>query len=191
MSATPRPTPPRPKSDRRGGGFKALAASVGRFTKPIFGKRGLADGAIAAEWPLIIGETLAGVTMPEKISYPRGDRRGGTLYLRVANGSFATELIHLEPQLIERINRYFGYQAIARVKLNQGPLHAPAARALSGAPKAAQLPQKPGVSATPSDDRLAGVDDPELYAALRALGEAVNERQDKYQGKRHKTDIKP
>ncbi|MEX2449673.1 MAG: DUF721 domain-containing protein [Rhodospirillales bacterium] len=171
--------PSYPKQDRRGGGFKALAATVERFTKPIFGKRGLADGAIAAQWPQIIGDTLATVTMPEKVSYPRGDRRGGTLYLRVANGSFATELIHLEPQLIERINRYFGYQAISRVRLNQGPVTAPKSPPRSGA--------TPDLSGAEPDIRLDAIDDPDLHAALQALGRAVSSRRTKG----HKTDIKP
>jgi hypothetical protein len=171
--------PSYPKQDRRSGGFKALAATVERFTKPIFGKRGLADGAIAAQWPQIIGDTLANVTMPEKVSYPRGDRRGGTLYLRVANGSFATELIHLEPQLIERINRYFGYRAISRVRLNQGPVTAPKSPPRSGV--------TPDHSEAEPDLRLDAIDDPDLHAALRALGQAVSSRRTKG----HKTDIKP
>ena len=48
------------------------------------------------------------------------------MHLRVASGGLAMELQHFEPVLVERINAYFGYPAVARVKLIQGPLPAPA-----------------------------------------------------------------
>ena len=65
---------------------------------------------------------------------PRGWRaapggRGGTLHVRVGSGALALELQHLEPVVIERINTYFGYRAVERLKLVHGPLPAPRGRA--------------------------------------------------------------
>lgn len=162
------------ETDRKGGGFRALGTALNKMTKPIFGKRGLADGVIAMEWPQIVGESLAKVTMPERISYPKRDRRDGTLYLKVAGGSFATELIHFEPQLIERINRYFGYQAVSRVQINQGPISRPPE---NQAPK--NISAKTGrklPETTELGGNLSSVSDPELLEALKSLGEAVHRR---------------
>jgi hypothetical protein len=82
------------------------------------------------------------------------------------------ELQHLEPQLIEKINGYLGYGAIARVRLIQGPIQQaqrPAARPLPPRPLS---DEEEGALAK----RLAGVGDPELRAALAALGRAVMAR---------------
>ena len=175
------------KSDRRGGGFRTIATSLDKMTQPIFGKRGLADGAIAMEWPRIVGDSLAKVTLPEKISYPKRDRRNGTLYLKVAGGSFATELIHFEPQLIERINRYFGYQAVSQIRINQGPITAQPSGAKANITKAMPTPPgQPAEIAAGLKAQLENVRDPELLEALKSLGQAVNNRQNE----RHKTTTK-
>ncbi len=151
---------------KRGRGPRALAAVAARVSRPVFGRRGLADGAIIGDWPVIVGEFLGSRTVAERISYPAGKRRDGTLHLRIEHGALATELQHLEPLLLERINAYFGYRAVARVKMVQGP-----------------LPSKPAASAreTPPDpeaeaqlaQELKQVKDPALKAALEGLGRAV------------------
>jgi hypothetical protein len=157
------------------------------MTRPIFGKRGMADGSIALEWPRIVGESLAKVTLPERISYPKRDRRSGTLYLKVAGGSFATELIHFEPQLIERINRYFGYQAVSQVRIVQGPISHPT-KTQSGPEFSPITPSTPDSSPDLSPDTplasspnfdasLSNVSDPKLLEALKSLGLAVQNRQ--------------
>jgi hypothetical protein len=43
------------------------------------------------------------------------------LVLRVKPGE-ATRLAHLEPVLVDRVNGFFGYQAVKRLKLEQGQL---------------------------------------------------------------------
>jgi len=109
------------KLRKRGGGPRALAYSIKFNTKNIFGERGLADGTIITDWNIIAGEHLAGHSQPEQISYSKGSE-SGSLHLRIDSGSMATEIQHLQPLLIERINSYFGYKAIDRLKVIQGPL---------------------------------------------------------------------
>ncbi len=155
------------RASGRGGGPRALAQPLGKVTREVFGRRGLADGAILNDWPQIAGDHLAGHSLPEKVSFPRGSRAGGTLCLTVDNGSLATELMHLAPLLIERINGYFGFCAVAKLKITQGPL-----------PKAAGRRQAPRRPLRDNEERglaasLVDVDDPELRRALEALGRAV------------------
>ena len=153
----------------RPAGARALGEAVAALTRPIVGKRGFVRGGLIAEWETIVGERLAASSLPERVSYPPKQSRGGTLHLRVASGSLAMELQHLEPVLIERINGYFGYDAIARVRLIQGPLPDVAPRL------ARPLPPRPLTAAEEQalGERLAGVGDPELRSALAALGRAV------------------
>ncbi len=157
------PIPP----NRRSGRVKALASAVEGVTRPIFGKRGLADGAIVHHWRTIVGERFAALTTPEKLAFPTGARHGGTLHLRVASGGIATQLQHLEPLLVERVNSYFGYQAVARLHFKQGPVTA-AGEPPAPVPPPLDAREEAGLAAC-----LDVVDDPDLKAVLQSLGRAV------------------
>lgn len=147
---------------------ESLADTVSRVTKPLFGRRGLADGAIVREWRNIVGETIAAHCQPDRVSYARQSRSEGLLHLRVGHSAMATELQHLEPQLIERINDHFGYRAVARLRFIHGPLPEPPARRPRGQPELTESEER-SLAQT-----LDAVDDPVLRDALARLGRAVN-----------------
>lgn len=154
-------------SQKRGGVAKTLAVHVGKITKPIFGVRGFSDGAIINDWPVIAGEHLAAHSAPQKISYSAGRKDKGTLHLRIDNGGLATYVQHQGAVLIDKINSYFGYAAVQRIHINQGPLPP---RPQTGLPPIPPLPesQQRGLSTTLSD-----VHDDDLHRALEGLGRAV------------------
>ena len=145
-----------------------LSKCMGRLTKPMFGKRGLADGTIARDWPAIAGDAIAAHSQPEKITYTGRERTGGLLHLRIDNSAMATQLQHLEPQFLERINSHFGYKAVARLRFLHGPL-----------PKAVLSPRQRKSNALSAErlrqlsDTLLGIRDPELRQALKQLGRAL------------------
>lgn len=147
-------------------GVRAIAAIVPRVTAGAFRGRGFAEAGILTDWPAIVGPRLAANCSPEKLSFPLAKRTEGTLRLRVA-GALATELQHLEPQLIERINGYFGYRAVARIAIVQGPLPPPKPE-----PEPAPRPLGPEEAAV-LGRMVAGVRDDKLRAALESLGRAV------------------
>ena len=153
-------------AEERRGRLRAIAAEVPRIAGPVLGKRGFAEAQLVAQWPSIIGEELARGVSPEKLRFSRGERRDGTLHLRVAAG-LGPEIQHREPVLIERINAFFGYHAVARLAQKQGPPVRPAA----------PPPPRPRPLAAPErqilDRSLADIEDPDLRDALRRLGEAV------------------
>ena len=158
---------PTGKKTRRGGGLRALAVTLPRVTAKAFGRRGLAEAGLVADWPAIVGGELAGVLLPRGLSFARrAERRDGTLTLRVEPG-FAPAVQHLEPLLIERINGYLGYPAVGRLRLQQGPV---ASRAPAAPRKAAPLPPEATKALA---KRLDQVGDPELAAALERLGQAL------------------
>ena len=150
----------------RRAGLRALAVSLPRVTKRLFGKRGFAEGGLAADWPGIVGAELAARCRPGKLAFAHAaERRDGTLTLRV-EAPFATEVQHLAPQIMERINGYFGYQAVARLRLKQVPYRP--------GPKRARTAPAPDPEITPElAARLESVEDPELRAALGRLGRAL------------------
>lgn len=152
---------------RRNKSLQAVAVEADRITGPIRRKRGLAEAALISDWPDIIGAALAAECVPLRIS--RGaDGTGGTLHIRVS-GALALELQHMQPQVIERINGYFGYQAIARIALQQGPI---------GARKPASRPAPPpsAEDAAALAAQLASIADDDLRQALDALGRGILSR---------------
>lgn len=151
--------------EKRRGGLRAIAAEVPRIAGAALGKRGFGEAQLVTQWDAVIGEELAQKLTPERISFPRGERKGGTLRLRVVS-AFATEAQHLEPVLIERINAFFGYGAVARLAFVQGP-------PLGDPPLAPKIRSLTPAEQRDLDARVAGVADPELRNALQRLGAAV------------------
>ena len=145
--------------------MRAIGAELGRVARPVLGKRGLGEAQLLAQWDSIMGAALAASAWPDRLSFPPGERRDGTLRLRVEPGA-ALLLQHQEPLLLERINAFFGYRAVARLAYVQ----APPRRREPSPPRPRKLdPAEEKAVAT----RVAGVSDPELREALDRLGRAV------------------
>jgi len=149
-----------------------MGVPVARLLAPVLAKpaakRGFREARLIAEWVQIVGPELARKTRPERLQ-----RQGqqATLTLVVAPG-WAVEVQHLLPTIIDRIARYFGYPLVQRVTLRQGSVAEP--RAGEGAPVE---PSALGeADAAELDAACAEIEDPELAAILRRLGEAVLRR---------------
>lgn len=168
MAGDERPLPSAKQPDRRGNGLRAVAASVAHVAGPALRKRGLAQGRLLTDWAEIVGAKLAEQSRPEKLVPAKGTDGGGTLEIRVS-GPWAVEIQHLAPVLIERINRYFGYAAVGRLRL----VHAPLSGKLAVPRPAAARPDPAAEAAL--DATLAGVEDEALREALAGLGRALLE----------------
>jgi hypothetical protein len=117
-------TPPQPAFSGAG------PVAIGRFVAPVAGKMlsrgGAAMVSILDQWAAIAGPALAAHTLPAKLTKAApspgfsGKSAPSTLLLKVAPAK-ALEVQYAVPQLIERINQAFGYQAIAGVRLVQVP----------------------------------------------------------------------
>ena len=106
-------------AEYRGRGPRALAAVLPKVAEPAVRKRGFSAVEIITGWAEIAGPALAADSMPEQLVFPRGARTGGTLHV-VASGAVSLEIQHMAPVIVERINTYFGYAAVARIALIQG-----------------------------------------------------------------------
>lgn len=154
---------------KRSGRPRALAASLPQAARKSMRSHGFAEAGVVTDWPTIVGPLLSAHSAPQRLSFPRGSRLDGTLHVLVS-GPFSTELQHLEPMVIERINGYFGYRAIARLRLVQGVLPRPPARRQTE-------PQGPEPALDPvSEAELEKIEAPELRAALERLGRAMRRR---------------
>jgi hypothetical protein len=166
---TAQKTPAEDRSKERRGSLAALAVNVPAITRAAIGSRGFAEAGLVTHWPEIIGAELARGCQPDMLRFPKGERSDGTLTLRCI-GALALEIQHQSPYLIERINSYFGYRAITRLKLIQGSLRRRPAR------QAMKLPSLTPAERAATEASLADLPDSEMKDALRRLGEAIRQR---------------
>jgi hypothetical protein len=148
---------------------RPLADFIGTCLGDVFARQGFASGELVTHWPEIVGEEIAAHAEPLRLQWPRAGEADGaepaTLVLR-AEGPAAIEIQHLAPVILERVNRFLGWRAVARIALRQAPLARRRAR-----------PPPPPPDAEAAARIAAGlgdVGDPDLRAALARLGAAVN-----------------
>jgi hypothetical protein len=157
--------------DHRGQfGPRAINEFSRLLTKKPLGLRGFTETALIAEWSVIVGEAQSLGSLPVKITFPAGDRSNGTLHVRVVSGGLAMEFNHREPLILQRINGYFGYGAVARLKITQGPVPPRLPKKNQSGP-----PILPPEEERSLQDKLALIDDPELRDALARLGRRLSE----------------
>lgn len=149
--------------------MKTLDKEFRALTRAAFARYGFAYADLITQWPAIAGEAIAKWSEPERIKWPRAAtderKQGGTLVIRVVPGR-GLDIQHETPRIIERINAFYGYGAIASVKITQGVLTA------RKPPRPALAPLRPA-DAQALESRLETVDDPALKEALRQLGKGV------------------
>lgn len=143
---------------------RAVGDMLPQIGKASFRRFGFVQSSIVSRWPEIVGERYAEVSTPESIRFPVGRRSDGVLRLNVA-GAHATMMQHIEPTIIERVNRFFGYPAIVRITIQQGRAAQPAQRP-PAPPSLRPVPEALGAS-------LREIADPELRACLEGLAASV------------------
>ena len=129
--------------------------------------QGFASAEILARWREIVGPEVAAISEPVKINWPRrGDDETpepATLVLRV-EGPAALEIQHMSAVILERVNRFFGWQAIGRIALRQAPL-----RRRQPPPR----PRPPDPTLTEEIAQGLPVEDASLRHAIARLGAAI------------------
>ena len=133
-----------------------------------FRRFGFVQSSVVTRWPEIVGPVHARVCSPEAIRFPPGEKSEGILQL-VVKPAHAPLIQQVTPEIIDRVNRFFGYKAVARVKLRQGAV----------TPPAADKPAKPPPSLKPIPlefgDSLRDIGDPELRIVLESLARSLGD----------------
>jgi len=147
---------------------RSLAELTSGYLAETFKKQGFASTELVSRWQTIVGPEIGAHAEPIKLQWQRaqGDEppEPATLVLRV-EGPAAIEIQHLSNVILERVNRFFGWQAVGRIALRQAPLtrrEPPRPRAQADDAEAER------VAAT-----LTGIGDEELRMALARLAAAV------------------
>jgi hypothetical protein len=147
---------------------KPLSVLLGGVFSDAYAKQGFASRELVTRWAEIAGSEVAAHSEPLKIQWPRpveGQRQEpATLVLRV-DGPMALEIQHASDVILQRVNRFLGWNAIGRLALRQAPLSRHKRRQARKLLDAANVAQ---VEAT-----LSGVQDQDLRAALARLGASI------------------
>lgn len=150
----------------RGMGARAISELMPEIGRTAFRKFGFVQSSVVTRWPEIVGAAHAKVCAPEAIRFPPGEKSGGILQLVVVP-AHAPIITHVIPEIIERVNRFFGYNAVSRVKLRQGAVKPPPAQTSAAAPPSLRpIPIELGES-------LRDIGDPELRTVLESLARSL------------------
>lgn len=154
--------PQRRYERQRGGQARAIADLMPEIGRTAFRRFGFVQSNVVTRWPEIVGPHHARVCAPESIRFPPGEKSEGILQL-VVSPAHAPLIQHVIPEIIERVNRFFGYSAVAKVKLRQGTVKPPAQPDRPTAPPSLKpIPIELGES-------LRDIGDPELRQVLESL----------------------
>lgn len=143
----------------RHGRARAAGELIGDVGALAFRRFGFIQASVVSRWSEIVGDRYAKVSTPESIRFPAGRKSGGTLNI-VVQGAHAPLMQHLAPVIVERVNRFFGYQAVVKLSFRQG---SPITRE--------EAPKRPQLRPVPKElgEGLREIADPELRACLEAL----------------------
>jgi hypothetical protein len=149
---------------------KLLATFLGATLSDVFKRQGFASRELVTRWAEIVGAEVAAHAEPLKIQWSRpvGDAppEPATLVLRV-EGPVALEIQHASDVILQRVNQFFGWQAVGRLALRQAPLRRPEPRKRRTGPDPATV--------TRAAETLGAVDDPDLRNALARLKASVKQ----------------
>ena len=162
---------PRPRRKR---GFERAGGLLATRIRQAGESRGFAIARLLTHWPEIVGDEVARVCRPQKVSWSQGGF-GGTLVI-LAEGAHAPLIQMQEARIRERVNACYGHAAIARIRIVQTASDHDVHPA-----QGFSEPQVPFTGRTAPDrplssevsDRLSGIRDPDLRAQLATLGGRV------------------
>lgn len=147
---------------------KPLSLMMGDVLSAAYAKQGFAARELVTRWPEIAGRDIAEHAQPLKMQWPRPvegqPQEPATLILRV-EGPMALEIQHTSDVILERVNRFFGWNAVGRIALRQAPLTRKSPNAAPRGPDAESI-QKEAAG-------LTAVEDEGLRGALARLGAAI------------------
>jgi hypothetical protein len=151
--------------------MESLDKHFRQITRTAFERYGFAHGELVAQWAAIVGNDLAGRCSPEKMAWPKGREagarhaEGATLSVRCDHGAGLTLSYECE-RIAELVNAFYGYRAVATVKVVQGNRH-------TSVPERPAPPVPSAEVKRQVETRLEDIDEPGLRDALSRLGQAA------------------
>ena len=103
-----------------------ISESISEISQKTISKFGKIEFTLHTKWDEMVGDHFVKFTEPNKINfiknqkYENDDSYEGILTVNIIGGA-ALDFQHFSDKIIEKINSFFGYKAITKIKLNHVP----------------------------------------------------------------------
>lgn len=148
-------------------GINRISAMTKTLLKPMINRYGMAYVNILLDWPIIVGERYAELTAVQGLKFPMGKKTDGVLSLRCVSAAIPILQVS-SPQIIERLNQYFGYRAIVNIRLQAGLIPKKTSKKQTTVDKPLSPQSHEKINTITND-----VPNDELRIALQRLGECI------------------
>lgn len=102
---------PASKIDVRGAKPVSISGALGGLLR-IFGTRA-SDADLTARWGDIMGDKIASVA--QIVAIKQTPKKKFNIVLRPVNPAMTLELSYMRDEIIQKINKYFGYDAVEKI----------------------------------------------------------------------------
>ena len=168
---------PSQKKPRKRKPARQVGEFIGKVMEPVLSRRSGMNVDLITAWPELVGAEFADFTRPEKINWPNrayedDPFKPGTLIV-ACDGARAIYFQHELSTICERVNVFFGFAAITKIKIVQKPVTGKRGVAR----KSSQ--QKPVLDANEAarlNKILDRIEDPVLREKLEKLGKGLISR---------------
>ncbi|WP_062203073.1 DUF721 domain-containing protein [Aureimonas sp. AU12] len=153
-------------------GARPLADLVSALVDPIVARKAGMTAGLLGAWPEIAGLRLQEGCRPEKLHWSKGSGADDGSFepatLVVAcEGAYVLRLQHESRELIARVNAFFGYPAVSKLKIVQRPVRIERPNR--------KVPIRPLTAGNRAEiaEATARIESPRLKAALERFGESI------------------
>jgi hypothetical protein len=145
---------------------KSLQDLLPSVLGPVLAEHGVATSQLVTHWQDIVGQEFGALTRPLRLNWLRQadggkpDQKTGATLILLVESAFALDVQHAIPLILERINAFYGFQAVVKIKLRQGQVK------INKAIKNQILNNKEA-------PEISGINEAPLRNALQKLGKAI------------------
>jgi hypothetical protein len=152
---------------------RSVSEIVGKVLEPVLARRAGMTLDLMKAWPELVGEEFQETTRPEKINWPRRSHeddpfKPAALVVACEN-SVALFFQHEQAAVLERVNVYFGFEAIGRITIVQKQVLQNDEKKHKSAPTNRMTSEEQ----VRLESILDEIDDPRLKETLEKLGKGV------------------
>ena len=104
--------------ERKQSYFKKVGNSLPKIIDKNIKKKNFIEISLIKKWREIIGDDIAKFCWPIKIVFSEINNSNGIIFLKTKRGK-SMEIEFKNEEIIEKLNQYFGYKAIAKISVVQ------------------------------------------------------------------------
>ena len=154
---------------------RKISELAGKIIAPVISRRSGMTIDLIAAWPQLAGDEYRDFTRPEKINWPNraheGDPFKPGILIVACDSAKALFFQHDLSRICERVNIFFGFAAISKIKIVQKPIKQ--SKDNSTKRVCETISKMDSVKENRLEKILNQVDDPDLRLKLEKLGRGV------------------